>query len=58
MSDKENKDLEGKLNDFLKDDESTNNCPNGVCIIKDNSGGLVEVVNKKLLTNDGRQLLI
>jgi hypothetical protein len=56
MDNKENKDLEGKLNDFLNDDE-TKNCPNGICVIKDN-GGIVEVVNKKLITNDGRQLLI
>lgn len=57
MIDDKNKNLEANLEDFLQDEEAKKNCPSGECIIK-NDGEIVEVVNKKYITNDGRQLLI
>jgi|TARA_R110000803_G_scaffold203429_1_gene268999 tRNA(Arg) A34 adenosine deaminase TadA len=57
MIDDKNKNLEADLEDFLQDGEDKKNCPSGECIIK-SDGEIVEVVNKKYITDDGRQLLI
>jgi len=49
--------LNSDLDEFL---DTTNeykpNCPDGVCIIKGDRS-LVERINKKIITEDGRQLL-
>jgi len=47
------KDLEKNLNNFL---QNTQNCEEDECLIKDNQE-LVQRENKKIITNDGRQLL-
>lgn len=47
------KDLEKNLNNFL---QKTQNCEEDECLIKDNQE-LVQRENKKIITNDGRQLL-
>lgn len=57
MTNDKNKELEANLEEFLQDGDAKKNCPSGECIIK-SDGEIVEVVNKKLITNDGRQLLI
>ena len=57
MTDDKNKNLEANLEDFLQDDETKKDCPSGECMIK-GDGEIVEIVNKKYITNDGRQLLI
>jgi|TARA_Y100000389_G_scaffold101490_1_gene98291 hypothetical protein len=62
MSDKKN--LENSLNDFLSEEEKQKqmendpnmDCSSGVCIIKGDKS-LVERINKKIITEDGRQLL-
>lgn len=62
MSDKNN--LENSLNDFLSEEEKQKqmendpnmDCSSGVCIIKGDKS-LVERINKKIITEDGRQLL-
>jgi hypothetical protein len=55
MKDNNNKekDLQDKLNKFL--DKKTN-CESEECLIKDNDE-LVQREHKKIITNDGRQLL-
>lgn len=55
------KGLESSLDGFLASDpnESTNpdmDCSSGVCVIKGDKS-LVERINKKIITEDGRQLL-
>ena len=59
MEDKKNeKGLETGLNDFLnKENEDPNlDCSSGVCVIKGDKS-LVERINKKIITEDGRELL-
>jgi hypothetical protein len=51
-NDKE-KELQNKLNKFLNKSE---NCEEDECLIKDNDE-LVQREHKKIITNDGRQLL-
>jgi hypothetical protein len=48
------KDLKDKLNDFL--DEENIECTGDQCIIKGDKS-LVERINKKIVTEDGRELL-
>jgi hypothetical protein len=50
---KKEKELQDKLNNFLKNDQ---NCESEECLIKDNDE-LVQREHKKIITNDGRQLL-
>jgi len=54
-----NKDLDKKLDDFLGEEETnqTIECKDDVCIIK-NDKSIVERLNKKVITQDGRQLLM
>ena len=47
------KDLQNKLNNFLNKGKD---CESEECLIKDNDE-LVQRENKKIITNDGRQLL-
>lgn len=47
------KQLQDKLNNFLKDNKS---CEGDECLIKDPQE-LVQREHKKIITNDGRQLL-
>jgi len=53
-----NKDLDKKLDAFLGEDtdNQTIECKDDVCIIK-NDKSIVERLNKKVITQDGRQLL-
>jgi len=53
MNEDKNKDLENKLNSFLSQDESNTDESK----IR-NPQELVEKINKKIVTEDGRQLLI
>ena len=60
MKDKlENNDLDKKLDDFLGEDKDEKNieCKDDVCIIK-NDKSIVERMHKKVITQDGRQLLM
>ena len=56
----ENKDLDKSINNFLskskKEENEEMDCSSGVCIIKGDKS-LVERINKKIITEDGRQLL-
>jgi hypothetical protein len=47
------KDLQNKLNNFINNNK---NCEEEECLIKDNDE-LVQREHKKIITNDGRQLL-
>ena len=53
--------LFNELDEFLAQNENqektTIECKDDVCIIK-NDKSLVEIINKKVITQDGRQLLI
>ncbi len=50
-------DLVKALNSMLENDENPNvDCSSGVCIIKGDKS-IVERINKKIITEDGRQLL-
>lgn len=51
---KKEKDLQNKLNKFLGKDDK--NCESEECLIKD-TDELVQREHKKIITNDGRQLL-
>lgn len=55
-----NKKLKDRLNDFVNDgevnNEQENECFDEECMIKTNKE-IVERVNKKIITEDGRQLL-
>lgn len=57
------KDLQKAMDDFLKEQpalsETTEemDCSSGVCVIK-NDKSVLERINKKIITEDGRQLLI
>lgn len=53
-NEKLDKALEGFLNTENKD--SNLDCSSGVCVIKGDKS-LVERINKKIITEDGRQLL-
>jgi hypothetical protein len=62
MNIKDNK-LQDGINNFLNDeekekqlDQSNMDCSSGVCIIKGDKS-LVERINKKIITEDGRELL-
>lgn len=53
------KNLKDKLNGFLGLEEDKNSdvdCSSGVCILKGDKS-IVERINKKIVTEDGRQLL-
>ena len=55
MSDKrKNEDLDSALDEYL--DENTEECIGDECIIKTDRS-IVERINKKIITEDGRQLL-
>lgn len=55
--DKINKSLETYLGqEKKKNNEDELDCSSGVCVIK-NSKGIVERINKTIMTEDGRQLL-
>jgi hypothetical protein len=62
MENKENKkdikNLEKALDGFLTSENQDPNldCTSGVCVIKGDKS-LVERINKKIITEDGRQLL-
>jgi len=60
MNNKDNK-LQDGINNFLSDDEKQSDqanmdCSSGVCVIKGDKS-LVERINKKIITEDGRELL-
>ena len=63
MNDKNDK-LENGINNFLSDEKMKENlnpqesmdCTSGVCVIKGDKS-LVERINKKIITEDGRELL-
>ena len=52
----DNNDLDKKLDNFL-DNDSQEECTDETCLIPKRDG-LVERVNKKMITNDGRELLV
>lgn len=58
---KNNKNIVTSLDEFLFQEDNQPNqtieCKDDVCIIK-NDKDLVEVVGKKIITQDGRQLLV
>jgi hypothetical protein len=58
---KNNKNIVTTLDEFLFQEDSktsqTIECKDNVCVIK-NDKDLVEVVGKKIITQDGRQLLV
>lgn len=58
QNEKDVKNLDKALNGFLEQNEQDPNldCSSGVCIIKGDKS-LVERINKKIITEDGRQLL-
>jgi len=55
---KPKKDLEKALDGFLENENQDPNldCSSGVCVIKGDKS-LVERINKKIIIEDGRQLL-
>ncbi len=55
---KDDKNLDKTLDGFLNTDNQDPNldCTSGVCVIKGDKS-LVERINKKIITEDGRQLL-
>ncbi len=52
------KDLDKELSKFLENENKNPemDCTSGVCVIKGDKS-LVERINKKIITEDGRQLL-
>lgn len=58
-NDTNKKDLDKKLDDFLGGDKDAQEleCKDDVCIIK-NDKSIVERMHKKVITQDGRQLLM
>jgi hypothetical protein len=60
---KKQQDLQNALNNYLGDQAANipqgqeMDCSSGVCVIKGDKS-LVEKINKKIITEDGRQLLI
>jgi hypothetical protein len=57
-NDNKKKNLENNLDEFLKNENQNHNmdCNDEGCIIKSDKS-LVERINKKIITEDGRQLL-
>lgn len=55
LNDKENK-LKSALDSMLETQNQEMYCSSGVCVIKGDKS-IVERVNKKIITEDGRQLL-
>jgi hypothetical protein len=55
LNDKE-KDLKKALDSILETQNQELDCTSGVCVIKGDKS-IVERVNKKIITEDGRQLL-
>jgi hypothetical protein len=53
---KKKQNLENKLDEFLTTENKGMECNDEGCIIK-NDKSLVERINKKIITEDGRQLL-
>jgi hypothetical protein len=55
---KDNQDLDKALEGFLNNENKDPNldCSSGVCIIKGDKS-ILERINKKIITEDGRQLL-
>jgi len=54
---KKTEDLMKALNSMLENSENPNmDCSSGVCVIKGDKS-IVERINKKIITEDGRQLL-
>lgn len=63
MNTDKNKNLQNSLDNFLTDEQKQKqleqqemDCSSGVCVIKTGKE-LVERINKKIITEDGRQLL-
>ena len=56
---KKNNKLDNVLDSFLNTENQDQNldCSSGVCVIKGDKS-LIERINKKIITEDGRQLLI
>jgi hypothetical protein len=62
--DNKNDKLQDSINNFLSDEEKQKqmqndpnmDCSSGVCVIKGDKS-LVERINKKIITEDGRELL-
>lgn len=54
---KENESLDKNLNKFLDEDQEVECDENGVCRIKTDKS-IVERMDKKIITDDGRELLI
>tara|TARA_Y100000389_G_scaffold192236_1_gene219465 strand:- start:601 stop:783 length:183 start_codon:yes stop_codon:yes gene_type:complete len=58
-----NRNLKNNINNFLNSDEELNgmqsemDCTSNECVIK-NDKSLVERINKKIITEDGRELLL
>ncbi len=50
------KDLNKFMDEYLNNDQENLDCSSGVCVIKGDKS-LVERINKKIITEDGRQLL-
>ena len=48
--------LNKALNDMLENNDPNLDCTSGVCVIKGDKS-LIERINKKIITEDGRQLL-
>jgi hypothetical protein len=48
--------LNKALNDMLENNDPNLDCSSGVCVIKGDKS-LIERINKKIITEDGRQLL-
>ena len=57
-SNKDPKNLDKNLDKFLNSENKDPNmdCSSGVCVIKGDKS-LIERINKKIITEDGRQLL-
>lgn len=54
---KENEKLMSALDNVLETENQEMDCSSGVCVIKGDKS-LIERINKKIITEDGRQLLI
>ena len=50
-------DITKALDNMLESDNQELDCSSGVCVIKGDKS-LIERINKKIITEDGRQLLI
>lgn len=54
---KKSDDLNKSIDEYLNNAQDSNlDCSSGVCVIKGDKS-LVERINKKIITEDGRQLL-